>query len=123
MQVEQLRQHFLAAAELPVEMQARNVVVYTTSDPEVIIVEFEYQGRVTTTGRSFTVSNIFVRRVRDGPEVASRDHHNLVVLPIQPATCPNLWRRSARRSPSDREQPEGSIEHRPRRSRRGGGAG
>lgn len=90
MQVEQLRQHFLAAAELPLEMQARNVVVYTTSDPEVIIVEFEYQGRVTTTGRSFTVSNIFVRRVRDGPKVASRDHHNLVVLADATGHLPQL---------------------------------
>jgi uncharacterized protein len=35
---------------------------------------------VTSTGRSFQVSNIQVSRVRNGQIVASRDYHNHLVL-------------------------------------------
>ncbi|MDL4776450.1 MULTISPECIES: nuclear transport factor 2 family protein [Thermomonosporaceae] len=72
-----LREHFAQVPDLPIEIRARNVVVHETADPEVIVAEFEYAGRVTTTGRAFTVPNIFVMRVRDGLIVESRDyaHH------------------------------------------------
>jgi ketosteroid isomerase-like protein len=40
----------------------------------VVIGEFAYEGRITTTGRAFTVRNVFVLRVRDGLIVESRDH-------------------------------------------------
>jgi ketosteroid isomerase-like protein len=73
---EQLREHFAALPD-DLEMRAENVVVHQTRDPEVIIGEFEYHGRITTTGRRFTVPCIFVLRVRDGRIVQSRDyaHH------------------------------------------------
>ncbi|WP_433479345.1 nuclear transport factor 2 family protein [Spirillospora sp. CA-142024] len=75
---EALREHFAQLETLPVEMKARNVVVHQTADPEVIIAEFEYEGRNTETGREFVVPNIFVLRVRDGHIVESRDyaHHS-----------------------------------------------
>jgi ketosteroid isomerase-like protein len=73
---EALRTHFAAASQLPLRMQARNVVVHETADPEVVIGEFDYEGRVTTTGRSFLVGNIFVLRVREGLIVESRDYTN-----------------------------------------------
>lgn len=73
---EQIRKHFAGAAGMPLEMWARNVVVHDTIDPEVIIAEFDYQGRATTTGRTFTFANIFVLTVRDGQIVTSRDYHN-----------------------------------------------
>jgi ketosteroid isomerase-like protein len=72
----QLREHFRGLPDLPMEMRARNVVVHETADPEVIIVEYDYDARVTTTGRMFTVANIQVLRVRDGLIVASRDYHD-----------------------------------------------
>jgi uncharacterized protein len=71
---EALRRHFAAAAGMDLEMTARDVVVHETADPEVVIGEFAYEGRVTTTGRSFTVRNVFVLRVRDGLIVESRDY-------------------------------------------------
>ncbi|MCO6010657.1 nuclear transport factor 2 family protein [Actinoallomurus purpureus] len=71
---EALRRHFAAAAALPLRMSARDVVVHETADPEAVIAEFEYAGRVTTTGRRFTVRNVFVLRVRDGLIVESRDY-------------------------------------------------
>jgi len=73
---EALRAHFAAASRLPLEMRARNIVVHETGDPEVVIGEFAYEGRVTTTGRSFRVGNIFVLRVRRGRIVESRDYTN-----------------------------------------------
>ncbi|TYB41928.1 nuclear transport factor 2 family protein [Actinomadura chibensis] len=74
---EALRRHFAQLETLPIEMEARNVVVHQTADPEVIIAEFEYEGRNTDTGRPFVIPNIFVMRVRDGRIVESRDyaHH------------------------------------------------
>jgi uncharacterized protein len=71
---EALRRHFLAGAAMGLEMTARDLVVYETADPEVVIGEFAYEGRVSATGRAFTVPNIFVLRVRDGLIVESRDY-------------------------------------------------
>ena len=41
---------------MPLELKARNITVHQTSDPEVIVAEWDYDGLVTTTGRSFQVS-------------------------------------------------------------------
>lgn len=71
---EALREHFAAAAPLPMEMRAEDVVVHETADPEVVIGEFTYRGRFTDTGREFDVRNVFVFRVRDGMVVESRDY-------------------------------------------------
>jgi uncharacterized protein len=75
-----IRRYFAAVARLPLELKARDVVVHETKDPEVVIAEYDYDGLVTTTGRSFQVSNIQVSRVRDGQIVTSRDYHNHPVL-------------------------------------------
>ena len=48
--------------------------VFYTTDPEVIVAEFEYQGTVVDTGEPFSLPCIFVVRVRDGHIVASRDY-------------------------------------------------
>jgi ketosteroid isomerase-like protein len=77
---EAIRRYFAAVARMPLELQARNITVHQTSDPEVIVGEWDYDGLVVTTGRSFRVSNIQVSRVRDGQIVASRDYHNHLVL-------------------------------------------
>ena len=75
-----IRRYFAAVARLPLELKAHHVVVHETKDPEVVIAEYVYDGLVTTTGRSFQVSNIQVSRVRDGQIVTSRDYHNHPVL-------------------------------------------
>jgi ketosteroid isomerase-like protein len=71
-----LRAHFAEAAQLPITLQPRNVVVHETVDPEVVIVEYDYLGRVTTTGHAFQIGNVLVMRIRDGQIVASRDYAN-----------------------------------------------
>jgi len=73
---ETVRTHFAAAARGPLRFEVHNVVVHETADPEVIIAEFDYHGRVAPTGRKFTAANVQVLRVREGRIVASRDYHN-----------------------------------------------
>jgi uncharacterized protein len=71
-----LRRHFGAAADrLPtVEFHPADITIHQTTDPEVIVAEFSYQGTKVATGEAFTVPAVFVMRVRDGEIVESRDY-------------------------------------------------
>lgn len=51
-----------------------NVVVHDTTDPEVLIAEYDIHGHVTATNRPFVFSYILVLRVRDGRIVLLRDY-------------------------------------------------
>jgi ketosteroid isomerase-like protein len=76
----QLEQRNAVARDLPLELSPEHLVIHDTADPEVVVAEFDYLGRVTTTGRTFRVSNITVVRVRDGEITQSRDYHDHAVL-------------------------------------------
>jgi uncharacterized protein len=52
-----------------------NVTIHETTDPEVIVAEFEYQG-TTEAGEPYALPAIFVMRVRNGEIVSSRDYHD-----------------------------------------------
>ena len=71
-----LRAHFQPAATgaPKVRRQPANITVHDTTDPEVIVAEFDYQATVVDTGEPFNYPCIFVVRVRDGQIVASRDY-------------------------------------------------
>lgn len=72
-----LREHFGGVGPRVTEVvrfQPDNIRVHQTTDPEVIVAEFEYAGTVVTTGEPFRVPAIFVLRVRDGLIVESRDY-------------------------------------------------
>jgi ketosteroid isomerase-like protein len=73
---EAVRQRFAAAADGWFKLRAHDVIVHATTDPEVVIAEFEYDGLNRTTGKKFTVANVQVLRVRGGRIVASRDYHD-----------------------------------------------
>ena len=75
-----IARHFAAAAQLPLEMRASNVVLHDTSDSEVVIAEFDYEAHNTTSGARFTVANVFVVRVHQGLIVTSRDYCNQVLF-------------------------------------------
>jgi ketosteroid isomerase-like protein len=77
---QQLEARNAAAGDLPLELTPSNLVIHETTDPEVIVAEFDYTGRVTTTGATFRAANVIVMRVRDGKIVASRDYHNHAVI-------------------------------------------
>ena len=73
---EELRKHFTAptdATDRP-SRRAANITVHETTDPEVIVAEFEYQGTDADTGKPYALPGIFVMRVRDGEIVESRDY-------------------------------------------------
>jgi ketosteroid isomerase-like protein len=57
---------------------ARNVVVHETSNPELIVAEFDYD--ITGKDGSVTAANIQVLRVRDGLITATRDYHDHLAL-------------------------------------------
>jgi ketosteroid isomerase-like protein len=66
---EEVREHF-ARFDGQISLQPRNVRVYETNDPEVIIAEFDY-----LVGDAL-LANIQLLRVRDGLIVESHDYHN-----------------------------------------------
>jgi ketosteroid isomerase-like protein len=72
----QLAAHFAHGKSLPLALQARNIVIHETADPEVVVAEFDYLARVTTTNRSVQISNAQVLRIRDGLIVQSHDYSN-----------------------------------------------
>jgi uncharacterized protein len=85
-----LRAHFAAAEERPIEIRVENLVIHETADPEVIVAEFDYDGRVVASGRTFHVPNIVVARVRDGLIVETRDYHNHLAIVAALDQLPSL---------------------------------
>jgi uncharacterized protein len=76
---EEVRRHFAMNGQVGISLHADAVRVHETADPEVVIAEFDYDGRAPS-GRTFRVSNIQVLRVRDGLIVETRDYHNHAAL-------------------------------------------
>jgi ketosteroid isomerase-like protein len=85
-----IREYFAAVASAPLTLQARNMVVHETADAEVVVAEWEYDGLITTTGRSLPCGERQVSTIRDGRIVASRDYHNHVVLAEVTGRLPSL---------------------------------
>jgi ketosteroid isomerase-like protein len=48
------------------ELRASNIKVHETLDPEVVIAEYEYDGKTRDTGKVFRSANILVLTVRNG---------------------------------------------------------
>lgn len=70
-----IRAHFAGAHEAMPDAERFDpvgVVVHTTTDPELVVIELAYEGRVA--GRDVRVPAVFVVRVRDGEIVESRDY-------------------------------------------------
>ena len=74
---EALREHFAGGPQPyqgpTLRRQPTRINVHETTDPEVIVAEFQYEGTVVETGEPFTIPAVFVMRVRDGKIVESRD--------------------------------------------------
>jgi uncharacterized protein len=74
---DQLREHFTrprSGTGPEPRRRAANITIHQTTDPEVIVAEFEYQGTSDDTGEPYALPGIFVLRVRDGEIVSSRDY-------------------------------------------------
>jgi ketosteroid isomerase-like protein len=85
---ESIREHFSGADRMGVELTARNVVVHQTTDPEVIVAEFDYD--ITTGDGTFSAANIQVLRIRDGLIVATRDYHDHLTIARATGRLPAL---------------------------------
>ncbi|WP_426746133.1 nuclear transport factor 2 family protein [Myxococcus faecalis] len=69
------------SAVLPVRFeQFRELATHQTRDPEVIVVEYELAGTVTTTGRRASAVLIAVLRVRDGLIQHWREYQDVLAI-------------------------------------------
>ncbi|WP_408890176.1 nuclear transport factor 2 family protein [Myxococcus faecalis] len=69
------------SAVLPVRFeQLRELATHQTGDPEVIVVEYELTGTVTTTGRRASAVLIAVLRVRDGLIQHWREYQDVLAI-------------------------------------------
>jgi uncharacterized protein len=74
---ETLREYFAAITGTPLKhTEFRDMTVYQTADPEVIIAEYDAHGTVTSTGRPYQLRYLQVVRVRDGQITLWRDYSN-----------------------------------------------
>ncbi|MFG1674518.1 nuclear transport factor 2 family protein [Micromonospora sp. NPDC049282] len=73
----ELRRHLTETANALVTIdEHRDVVLHESTDPEVVVVEYEAHGAVVATGAPFEQTVIAVFRVRDGLVVSYRDYIN-----------------------------------------------
>lgn len=73
---EELRARFKAGAASRRYKRLSSVVIHETTDPEVVIVEYELHGEFTETAEPFSLRFLMVLTVRDGQIVHSRDYSN-----------------------------------------------
>ena len=77
----EIRRYLTEAAKAFIRLdEYRNVVVHETTDPEVIIVEYEAYGTVVRTGVPFQQIVIAVFRVQNGQILSYRDYINPLPL-------------------------------------------
>jgi ketosteroid isomerase-like protein len=88
---DQLREHFRSQGSGDFRVKAHNLVIHETLDPEVIVIEWEFDMIEISGGRSVRLSNIVVMRVRDGLIVSSRDYHNHLGLAAATGGLPALF--------------------------------
>jgi ketosteroid isomerase-like protein len=78
---ERIREFLTAQAKGLVKFEEyRNTVIHETTDPEVVIVEYDVHGTVIPTGAPLHQTIIAVLRIRDGLVVSYRDYLNPLVL-------------------------------------------
>jgi ketosteroid isomerase-like protein len=78
---DQIREFLTAQANGFVRFdEYRNTVIHETTDPEVVIVEYDVHGIVIPTGAPLHQRIIAVLRIRDGLVVSYRDYLNPLVL-------------------------------------------
>lgn len=77
----EIRRHLTGAAAAFIGLdEHHDVVVHETTDPEVVIVEYETHGTVVATGAPFRQTVIAVFRVRNGQILSCRDYINPLPL-------------------------------------------
>ena len=94
---EAIRAFIRAGAErlraAPPQWEFRSVVVHETTDPEVIVTEFEVHG--VASGRPYQFANLQVMTVRHGEIVSLRDYRNHLDRPELAALADQTGRGTA----------------------------
>ena len=72
----EIEQHLAGFLTAPITLSPRNIEVHETTDPQVVIGEWDIDVTRTTDGTTVTTHNIAVFCVRDGQVVWSRDYHD-----------------------------------------------
>lgn len=76
---------------LPVRFEeCREIALHRTADPEVIVVEYELTGTLTTTGRRASATFVAVLGVRDGRTVLWREYQNVLAMSLALDTLPQV---------------------------------
>ena len=73
---ETLRERMKAAAGRWDFTSVEDVTVHETTDPAVLVAEYQVHGKATATGKDFALTYIAVMRVQDGLIVSARDYGN-----------------------------------------------
>lgn len=77
----EIRRHLTETAEGFIRIvEHRNVTLHETTDPEVVIVEYEAHGTLVATGAAFEQMVIAVFHIRDGQILSYRDYINPLPL-------------------------------------------
>lgn len=72
---------FYAGRPLPIRFAAfRERTTLETADPEVLVVEYELTGAVTTTGAAASATFIAILRVRDGEILHWREYQDVMAI-------------------------------------------
>jgi ketosteroid isomerase-like protein len=77
-----VHERFTSALAGSLRLKRKNIVVHETTDPEVIVAEYDYDAESVETGRTIPTANIQVLRIRDGLIVHSRDYHDYLRLAV-----------------------------------------
>lgn len=91
-------------AALPFRIDdCRAIALHTTTDPGVIVVEYELTATSTVTGRRDTAAFVGVLEVRDGKTVRWREYQNPLAVAMAMGTLPEVVEAYQRSSglPSD----------------------
>ena len=73
---EELRARFRAGRAIRRYTRLSNVAIHETTEPGVVIAEYDLHGEMTQTGEPFSQRFLMVMTVRDGQIVHSRDYAN-----------------------------------------------
>lgn len=89
---EQIREFLTTQANGLVRFdEYRNTVIHETTDPQVVIVEYDAHGTVIPTGAPLHQTIIAVLRINDGLVVSYRDYLNPLVLTEVLASIGNAY--------------------------------
>ncbi|WP_433516984.1 nuclear transport factor 2 family protein [Nonomuraea sp. CA-143628] len=106
---ERIRDYLTSITSTPLEMVGfRGLCVYETTDPAVIIAEYEGLGKVVSTGKPYAMPYIQLLRAKDGEIITWRDYWSPLagvqalgvrgILPTVVRTARANWKRRSQGS-------------------------